>query len=372
MNLIYTSNGWGFIRMSRKRKVEKDYHALAKSRGFKWVGGVLPKNTLDSTWWECEKGDKWETSYNNIQQGSGCPVCSGKARKKEKDYHELAKSRGFKWVGEVLPKNNQDPTWWECEKGDRWEARYHDIQQGNGCPVCSGKVRKTGANYHELAKSRGFKWAGEVLPKNNQDPTWWECEEGHRWKACYNNVRQGSGCSTCSGKARKIEEDYHDLAKNRGFKWIGRILPKNIKDPTWWECEKGHRWETTYSSIQQGSGCPVCKDMVNGFLVSKPQRKLNRLLCGGLNYQEGRYSVDIVIMRKSQKIAVEYDCCYWHKGNEEYDAKRDNCLISCGWKVLHIKSRTLLPTRKQLNMAIVYLLETNNVLYNLYLEDWKS
>lgn len=77
-------------------------------------------------------------------------------------------------------------------------------------------------------------------------------------------------------------------------------------------------------------------------------------------------------MRNSQKIAVEYDCQYWHEGNEKHDAKRDMFLISCGWKVLHIKSDRSLPTRKRLSIVIDYLLETNNVVYNLYLEDWKN
>ena len=304
---------------------------------------------------------------------SGLEFTKVAKRKTEKDYHDLAESRGFKWVGEVFPKNVITPTWWECEKGDRWEARYNSIQQGKGCPICAGSVRKTEKDYHELAKSRGFKWVGGYLPKNTGDPTWWECEKGDRWEAVYDNIQQGSGCPICYGHVKKLEKDYHELAKNRGFKWAGEVLPKNTKVPTSWKCKKcEHTWEAAYSNIQQGNSCPTCRDMINGVPVSKPQRKLNSILHGSLNYPEGKYRIDVAIMRNSQKIAVEYDCQYWHKGREGHDVKRDNYLISCGWKVLHIKSGELVPKRKQLSIVIDYLLDTNTVIYNLYLEDWKN
>jgi very-short-patch-repair endonuclease len=135
--------------------------------------------------------------------------------------------------------------------------------------------------------------------------------------------------------------------------------------------KKKHRWEAKYHDIYKGSGCPHCVDRVNGTPVSKPQRKLNDLLCGSLNYPEGRYRIDVAVIRHSQKIAVEYDCQYWHEGNEDYDKRRDIFLISRGWKILHVKSRNLLPTRKQLKKAINEISNKENVV-NIFLEDWKT
>jgi hypothetical protein len=352
-----------------KRKTEIDYHTLAKCRGFRWVG-PFPKSTQVPTWWECEKGDRWLARYHDIQQGSGCPICYGNVKKTKEDYHKLAKDRGFKWSSDTLPKDTGCLTWWECEKcGYRWKAQYHSIQQGRGCPVCSGLVKKTEKDYYELAKSRGFKWVDGVFPKNVRIPTWWECEKcDYRWKTHYNSIQQGRGCPGCANLAIKTEKDYHKLAESRGFKWLGS-LPKNTKDPTWWECEKGDKWLAKYHDIQQGSGCPYCINIINGQRVSKPQIKLNNLLCGDLNYPESRHRIDVAIMRNSQKIAVEYDCQYWHGGREKQDAERDKFLISCGWKVLHVKSNSLLPNRKQLKQAINQLLKDRNIV-NLYLEDW--
>jgi hypothetical protein len=56
-------------------------------------------------------------------------------------------------------------------------------------------------------------------------------------------------------KPKKMPADYHALAEKRDFRWLGPEVP-NAATKTGWECHQGHRWETTYSSIQQGTGCP--------------------------------------------------------------------------------------------------------------------
>lgn len=347
------------------RKTEEDYHRLAESRGFKWVGGVLPKNVCYKTWWECGKGHRWLSKYNDIDNTYGCPYCAGNAKKTERDYHILAKSRGFKWVGGVLPKNTSYKTLWKCDKNHEWVSSYAGLC---GCPVCN---RRTADDYNKLAKSRGFKWIGKELPKNIQTKTCWECHRGHRWKAQYNSIYNGTGCPFCGNRVPKTEKDYHSLAKTRGFVWVGVGLPKNTMVKTKWRCKKRHEWRATYNNISKGTRCPCCGDRVNGVPVSKPQRRLSTLLYGSLNYPESRYRIDVAIIRSSQKIAVEYDCYYWHKEKKEHDTKRDKYLIKKGWKVLHIKSSKLVPTRKQLTNAIGYLLKTDNSVHNVYLEDWK-
>lgn len=240
------------------RKVPADYHALAWKRGFRWLGPEAT-NTLTKTWWECEKGHRWETCYSHIQQGRGCPVCAGRARKTPADYHTLAKKRGFRWLGPEVT-NTQAKTVWECKQGHKWEACHNNIQKGRSCPVCSGKAPKTPKDYRALAEKRGFHWSGPEVP-NVATKTEWECEQGHRWKTRYHDIQQGSGCPFCSGRARKTPADYHALAEERCFRWSGPEVP-NIQTRTGWECKQGHRWEAPYRSIQQGSGCPVCASRV--------------------------------------------------------------------------------------------------------------
>jgi very-short-patch-repair endonuclease len=362
----YIQQGRGCpVCADRVPKTPSDYHALARERGFRWLGPDVP-DTRTKTIWECENGHPWEATYNSIRQGSGCPVCYGNVPKTPADYHDLAEERGFRWLGPEV-SNTHTNTVWECEQGHRWETPYSCIQQGRGCPVCYGKLPKTPADYHDLAKERGFRWLGPEV-SNTGVKTGWECEYGHSWEATYDNVRQGSGCPYCAGKAPKTPADYHALAKERGFHWLGPEVPDN-RTKTWWECEQGHRWEAPYNYIQQGNGCPTCVDVVRGAQVSQVQRDLCEMLGGELNHPFGRYSIDVALDINGVAIAVEYDSWFWHGDREEYDARRDEDLLGAGWRVLRIKSNKLLPTRGQLDRAINRLMAGENRV-EVVLDDW--
>lgn len=348
-------------------KIEQDYYNLAKERNYEWIGKLFPKNVLTKTWWKCQKGHKWETSYSHIRQGSSCPICVVDAlRKTKRDYHFLAKEQDLKWLGPEV-SNNQTKTWWECSRGHKWETCYGHIQQGGGCPYCANRVPKTFEDYHELAGGRGFRWVGKEFPRNVLTKTKWQCSKGHEWKACYHDLQQGSGCPHCAGLFPKAVEDYHELAKERDFEWVGEKPPRNIHTKTRWRCPKNHEWEAVYSNIQRGTGCPHCIDMVNGHYVSKPQRQIHKMVGGVLNHPYSPYNIDVALLDKM--IAVEYDCWYWHGHRQEQDAKRDEDLLAAGWKVLHIKTNVGMPSKQELDGAIAKL-ENGERQVEIVLNDW--
>jgi len=240
--------------MGRKKTPPDDYHALAEKRGFHWLGPEVP-TTHTKTGWECEQGHQWKTTFQSIRRGTGCPFCVGQAPKTLDDYHTLAKERGFRWLGPEVPNTNTK-TGWECEQDHQWKTTFQSIQQGKSCPFCSGRATRTPDDYHMLAKERGFCWLGPEVPNTNTK-TGWECEQGHQWKTTFQSIRRRIGCPFCAGQAPKTPDDYHTLAKERGFRWLGSEVP-NIRTKTGWECEQGHQWKTTFQSIQRGIGCPFC------------------------------------------------------------------------------------------------------------------
>jgi hypothetical protein len=236
-----------------------DYRALARSRRFTWTGEALPANVKTKTRWQCKQGHSWGACYSDIRKCSGCPKCSGKKPKEAADYHALARARGFTWTGNALPANVMTKTGWQCKDGHSWNASYSNIQKGTGCPDCSGKRPRKVADYRALARSRGFIWTGKALPGNVLSKTSWQCEKEHSWQAPYNAVQNGRGCPKCFRKrVRKGLAHYHLLARARGFRWTGKALPQNTHTKTSWRCKKGHRWQTCYGNIQQGSGCRKC------------------------------------------------------------------------------------------------------------------
>lgn len=418
--------------MNKRRLIfPYDYALLARKRGFIWLGPTVDK-TSDLVGWQCPEGHIWQASYNRIQQGSGCPYCAGKVRKNENDYQQVGLSRSIEWAGTILPPNTGTKTLWKCQANHRWEAPYSDIRGGHGCPYCANLAPLTEHDYIELALSRSIEWIGTRVPKTTREGTQWRCSNGHEWissnqnikksrhgcpycagnlpkqeedyhllgktygliwtgvlpanvgaktqwqckaehvfESSYNGLQGSSGCPICSGRKPKTMQDYHDLAQLHSFEWIGAELPKKVTSKTEWRCKNGHEFSTRYNSISNGQGCPYCLDMVNGSLASKPQRTIHEMIGGQLNYQVRRYSIDIALERNNIKIAVEYDCWYWHQGKEDHEAKRDAYLIQQGWRILRIKTHYSLPTRAQLDAAIALLL-SGETYTEIVLDDWKD
>ena len=354
-----------------KRKTEQDYHDLAKRRGFKWIGKELPLTTMYSTVWECCLNHQWKTRYNDIKEGKGCPICFRNSFKSLDDYHSLAEQRGFKWVGHILPKNTSERTLWECKEGHLWQAPYYSLLSPRGCPVCARAIPRTKNDYHTLAEQKGFSWVGD-LPKNTCVKTTWCCNDGHQWDTSYQSIRRDTGCPVCFHKTRgnslrSTIEEYSELANKSGLTWLGKSLPMNVKEKTLWECSDGHQWVATYMTIYKGSRCPLCQDRVNGYLASKPQRQLCEMLNGELNYPVGNRRLDVALV--GEKICIEYDSWYWHQNTTDREDIRDKEIIGKGWKVLHVRSNTLLPTMNQLKTGLDTLRGGQDLAY-IVLPDW--
>jgi very-short-patch-repair endonuclease len=111
--------------------------------------------------------------------------------------------------------------------------------------------------------------------------------------------------------------------------------------------------------------------MVNGVLVSNPQRIVADMLDGELNYPHGRYFIDVAIRLDGVPIAIEYDCWYWHQGKEEYDQRRTKTLIEDGWHVLRIKGGTQTPSEDELTAVLIRLTQ-GSVYEEIVMPDWKG
>lgn len=361
-----------------KHLSEDHYHAAAAKRGFKWVGTGVP-SALEKTEWQCGKGHIWKAPYHDVSRRNGCPYCSGQVPKTAGDYARVAHERGLFWIG-TLPSGIHKKTRWQCLHGHQWDQTYSNITHNkSNCPICSdiahgNRRRFTADHYHALAARRGFKWLGSDVPANIETHTLWECQRGHQWEAVYGNIKK-TGCPECAmplrGESLRHNTDaYHRLAQQRGYTWEGAVIPDNNRTKTAWRCNRGHRFSMTYGNLQQGISCPLCRDYVNGAAVSKPQVALHRLLGGTLNYPVNRYRIDIALIENDIHIAIEYDCWYWHQYAAARDGKRDRILLSQGWRILRIKSGTLLPSVEALDTALTTL--RHGAQYQeLILNDWE-
>lgn len=292
-------------------KLPKDFTNLASEKGFVWLGPEVA-NVFSNTWWQCSLGHKWEATYNNIgNHNSGCPIC----------------------------RNN----------------------------ASSERQRTKPEEYHELAKERGFKWLGPAV-RNNSEATEWECSLGHRWWTGLKVIARGNGCPYCSGVAKKTANDYHDLAEERNLVWLGPEV-ENVTIKTEWRCKNNHSWFSSYTNIQSGRSCPTCLDMVNGVQVSAPQRLLYEMVGGILNGSVGTYRADILLEVGGQSIAIEYDSWYWHATRLESDNVRDQEFNEMGIPVIRVRSNALVPSLEQIDEAISKILH-GSMREEIILEDW--
>lgn len=290
-------------------------------------------------------------------------------RKTELDYHALAENRGYVWIG-TLPHTVNAHTLWRCLKCKyEWQSTWSHIQQGTGCPKCGRNARLTELDYQNVGKMNNIEWIGNTLPLRAKEQTMWRCAKGHTWSACHSNIKSGYKCPQCHTTFPKTLEDYHELARQRGFTYLESSVT-SVHSKGRWMCSSGHVWLARFSNINKGSGCPHCVDYINGVPASKIQRKLHGITGGELNYPVGRKRIDIALWIDDLAIALEYDSHYWHE-SEEKDLRRARKLIDLGWRVLRIKSGELLPTEHQLNDAIDTLL-SGATYVEIVLPDWKG
>lgn len=355
--------------VNRKPVTEADHYAIAEVRGIKWLGPYVP--VTQKTTWECLNGHQWQASYSTVKYKHGCPHCAVTRRRTQEEFHRLGELRGYTWLGPYTHAN--DPTWWECSHGHRWETAYSWIARGAGCPECARLApppnKFTNEDYASLAMSRGWKWLGP-LPNSTQERTWWQCDKGHQFDSSYNHATARSGCPACVPPvtARKTAGDYAKLAASLNWIWLGPY-PDGAGIATSWQCEHGHSFERAYSTVAYAQTCPECGHRLNGFFASSQQFDLQDMLGGEINRRVGRYGIDLALYYDGILIALEYSGWYWHQDRVDEDAARANYLIDQGWRILEIKSGRLLPTSDQLTRAIARLV-SGSTYEEIVLLDW--
>ena len=300
-------------------------------------------------WWKCKEGHKWEASPNDRSRGHQCPMCAQIQRMITKRKNIVAHrgsladhnpklaqqwhpTRNLPLTPNGISVNSQERVWWLCEKGHEWIAPINSRNSGSGCPVCSGY--KVVAGINDLATTRPD-LARQWHPTKNGclKPTdvlrgatrkvWWQCEQGHEWEARLVNRDNGTGCPVCSGK--KVLVGYNDLATvipSLAREWHptknDTLTPQNVtigsNKRVWWQCNKGHEWETTVSHRSIGGRCPIC---FGESKTSFPEQAIFFYL-RQVTEAYNRYMVaphtEIDIFLPEHKIGIEYDGAFFHTG----------------------------------------------------------
>lgn len=185
------------------------------------------------------------------------------------EMHLIALSRKGKCLSKEYV-NSQTKLEWECSDGHRWWAAPAKVKHGNWCRKCSGNVKKSIEQMHELAA----KYGGQCMSTeyvNNMAPLEWICEKGHYFTASFSGVmssiNNGGFCSICgrrrgAEKRRNTIEEMREIAVSKGGTCLSDKYEHAHQKLTW-KCTNEHIFDMNANDVKNGHWCPHCHFYLN-------------------------------------------------------------------------------------------------------------
>ena len=267
---------------------------------------------------KCKKdGYEWEIRPNDLLRGQGCPKCGIKSRveKQSKTHEEFIKeikeiNNDIEILGEYKGSNKKIKC--KCKKdGYEWEATPSNLLNGQGCPKCSGTIKKTTEEFkQELKKvNNDIEILGEYV--SNKIKIKCKCKiDGYEWEARPNSLLNGTGCPKCAGNIQLTHEEFIIRMNkiNDNIEILGEYVNSATKIKV--RCKKDrYEWKVRPNSLLSGQGCPKCN-------ASKGEKRVSKYLDSrNINYipqykfddcrSKDKLPFDFYI--PSLNIAIEYD-----------------------------------------------------------------
>lgn len=303
----------------------------------------------DKAWWTDTCGHEWETKYDSIKAGQGCPICAGKIILP--GFNDL-KSQAPKIAAEWHPtKNDFTPeniapksskkAWWLGVCGHEWEAKISNRTAHNsGCPICIGRIVLPGFNdlasldapfVQEWHPTKNLPLTPDQISRGNPKKVWWLGECGHEWETTIQHRNQGKKCPICLNKT--IISGFNDLLTinpDLASEWHINLNTHKYTEISlasgymaWWQCIEGHEWKARVVDRKRGNGCPSCSSHSYSSKAEKELISFLKPYCEDITLNARSlihpYEVDMYI--PSKQIAIEYNGLYWHNEKAGKDSK---------------------------------------------------
>jgi len=180
----------------------------------------------------------------------------------------------------------------------------------------------------------------------------WNCKEGHEWTATIFSRTSGVECPFCAGRflivgVNDLETVNPKLAKEWHPTLNGDLEPSMFKaissDVVWWQCKKGHEWQSSIGSRNNGIGCLACYLEKR---TSVPEKAIyyyiKKYVSESLpNYRNRRIlnGLELDIYIPTLKLAIEYD---GHYHTIEKDLHKNEICEKNGIRLIRIREIVLL------------------------------
>lgn len=163
---------------------------------------------------------------------------------------------------------------WECRGQHRWMASPSSVVHGDSwCPACAGQVGPSLEALAAKAAARGWTLLSTEYI-NAKEKLRFLCAAGHETAISSDNFQRGKGCGTCkrlrAGATQRLSlSDVQAAAVQRGGQCVSTEY-RNSQSKLRWRCARHHEWEAVWSSIRNGTWCPICSRIQ---AVGRPRRR---------------------------------------------------------------------------------------------------
>jgi DNA-directed RNA polymerase subunit RPC12/RpoP len=269
--------------------------------------------------WKCKICDnEWETNWNIIQGGSGCPVCTHKRLKEEK-------VRTFDDVKDEVEKLNPNIELLEyngCVNKMLLYCKIHNIEfkthlsniriSGCGCRLCSNEKMRNNymkpfdeliSSIYEINKNIKINSCSEEYFGLK---TRLKCEcllDGYKWETIGSVLLKGHGCPMCAGNAFTTYSDFIQLILENNIDVT--ILSKeeeyiNSNSRMKVKCNIcDYEYNTTLSKIKVGYRCEECATKLRSGIyhykynpnLTDEHRDRKRMRIDGMNQEKWRNEI---------------------------------------------------------------------------------
>ncbi len=172
---------------------------------------------------------------------------------------------------------------------------------------CLQCISITTEKCHEIASEKGLKFLSEKY-EQNKFKYLWECDFGHKWESSYDTIKKGKGCYLCT---RIPFNDYCKVVEGKGGKVITEEKDyKNVRSRIEYMCKLGHKCNIEAYELLRGQYCGEC-------CMSTSERVCRKIFEYLFNvsfpknrdfiYPETNNFIELDGYNKDLKIAFEYN-----------------------------------------------------------------
>lgn len=184
-----------------------------------------------------------------------------------------------------------------CPSGHDYRARFQTVSKGCRCFECSLDRKRVSIEVvRKTLAEKGYELISDRYV-NNRSKLSVRCDQHHLYETSFSSISQGSKCPYCA-RCKITEAEVRRQLESSGYKLLSEYCNNFTKLDL--ECQSGHRYKAVWSSFQQGTRCPYCA----GKIITHEQVK-RYALSRGFELLSDRYI--------NSKTRLEFQCPQSHK-----------------------------------------------------------